>query len=129
MPRIAILGATGAVGEVLRECLAERNFPAGDLVLLASERSAGRSLPYAGEEIEVRAVSADAFDGVDIAIFSAGADRSRTWAPVAVERGAVVIDNSSAFRMRDDVPLVVSEVNPHALRGHRGLIDSDAGGS
>jgi aspartate-semialdehyde dehydrogenase len=122
MPRIAILGATGAVGAVIRECLAERNFPASDLVFLASERSAGRRLAYAGEELEVRAVSPEAFDDVEIAIFSAGAARSREWAPIAVERGAVVIDNSSAFRMQADVPLVVSEVNPHALRGHTGLI-------
>ena len=122
MPRIAILGATGAVGEVVRQCLAERNFPASDLVFLASARSAGKRLSYAGEEIEVRAVSAEAFDDVEIAIFSAGATRSREWAPIAMERGVVVIDNSSAFRMRDDVPLVVAEVNPHALRGHHGLI-------
>jgi aspartate-semialdehyde dehydrogenase len=122
MPRIAILGATGAVGAVIRECLEERNFPASDLVFLASERSAGRRIRYAGEEIEVRAVSPEAFDDVEIAIFSAGATRSREWAPIAIERGAVVIDNSSAFRMRDDVPLVVSEVNPHALHGHAGLI-------
>ncbi len=122
MPRIAILGATGAVGSVLREVLAERGFEAADLRCLASPRSAGTRVAYGDDEIEVAAVSADAFAGIDIAIFSAGAARSREWAPIAIERGAVVVDNSSAFRMLPDVPLVVADVNPHAVRTHRGLI-------
>jgi aspartate-semialdehyde dehydrogenase len=122
VPRVAILGATGAVGEVMRAVLAERAFPVDELICLASERSAGTRVPFAGEEVPVRAVSAEAFEGVDIALFSAGASRSREWAPVAVERGAVVVDNSSAFRMEPDVPLVVADVNPDAARGHRGVI-------
>ncbi len=122
MPRLAILGATGAVGSVMRQVLAERNFPLSDLVCLASERSAGSRVGFAGEQVEVQAVSAAAFEGVDIALFSAGASRSREWAPVAVQAGAVVVDNSSAFRMDPDTPLVVAEVNPHAARTHRGLV-------
>jgi aspartate-semialdehyde dehydrogenase len=121
-PRVAILGATGAVGEVLRQVLAERRFDLSELVCLASPRSAGTRVRFGDEELEVRAVEPDAFDGVDLAIFSAGATRSREWAPVAIERGAVVVDNSSAFRMQPDVPLVVADVNPHALREHRGLV-------
>ncbi|MCC5950024.1 MAG: aspartate-semialdehyde dehydrogenase [Nitriliruptoraceae bacterium] len=113
--RLAIVGATGAVGRQMRRLLETRDFELeGDPVFLASERSAGTTLPFAGREVEVRAISEDAFDGVDIAMFSAGGSRSRDWAPVAAARGAVVIDNSSAFRMDDEVPLVVSEVNPHA---------------
>ena len=118
-PRIAVVGATGAVGQQMRRLLAERDFPIeGDPVFLASERSAGTRLPFKDGGVEVQAISAEAFDGIDIALFSAGGDRSKQWASVAVERGAVVIDNSSAFRMDDEVPLVVSEVNPEAL-AHR----------
>ncbi len=114
--RVAIVGATGAVGQEMRRQLDHRGFPLdGEPVFLASERSAGTTLPWKDGEVEVRAVSADAFDGVDIALFSAGGGRSREWAPIAVERGATVIDNSSAFRMDDQVPLVVSEVNPEAI--------------
>ena len=119
MARVAVLGATGAVGEVMREILHQRRFPVDELVCLASERSAGTRVAFGDDEVEVRAVSADAFDGVDVALFSAGATRSREWAPVAVERGAVVVDNSSAFRMDPDVPLVVADVNPHAIGEHR----------
>ena len=122
MPRVAILGATGAVGGVMRQVLAERNFPISDLVCLASERSAGTRVGFAGEQIEVQAVGPEAFDDVDIALFSAGASRSREWAPAAIAAGAVVVDNSSAFRMDPDTPLVVAEVNPHAARAHRGLV-------
>ncbi len=122
MPKLAILGATGAVGTVMREVLSERNFPAADLVCLASERSAGQRVRFGDEEVEVAAVRPGCFDGVDIALFSAGATRSREWAPHAIDAGAVVVDNSSAFRMEPDVPLVVAEVNPHAAREHRGLI-------
>ena len=117
--RIAIVGATGAVGEEMRRQLARRDFPLeGDPVFLASERSAGKRLPFGSGEVEVQAITPEAFDGVDIALFSAGGARSKEWAPVAAERGAVVIDNSSAFRQDEDVPLVVAEVNPDAL-GHR----------
>lgn len=122
MPRVAILGATGAVGDVLRRVLAEREFPLDDLVCLASPRSAGKRVPFGDDEVEVQAVSPEAFEGVDIALFSAGATRSREWAPIAVERGAVVVDNSSAFRMQPDVPLVVADVNPEAAREHRGIV-------
>ncbi|MFP4147984.1 MAG: aspartate-semialdehyde dehydrogenase [Nitriliruptoraceae bacterium] len=122
--RVAVVGATGAVGEEMRRQLDRRDFPLdGEPVFLASERSAGRTLPWRGSEVEVRAISADAFDGVDIALFSAGGARSKQWAPVAAERGAVVIDNSSAFRRDEDVPLVVAEVNPDAVRERpRGIV-------
>jgi aspartate-semialdehyde dehydrogenase len=117
--RVALLGATGAVGREMRRLLAARGFPVdGEPVFLASERSAGTRLPWGDGEVEVRPVSADAFDGVDVALFSAGGGRSREWGPVAAEAGAVVIDNSSAWRMDDGVPLVVSEVNPDAI-AHR----------
>jgi aspartate-semialdehyde dehydrogenase len=113
--RVAVLGATGAVGTELLRLLDERAFPlAGDPVVLASARSAGNRIAWRGGELTVQEVSADAFRGVDIALFSAGATRSREWAPVAAAAGAVVIDNSSAFRGDPDVPLVVSEVNPGA---------------
>jgi aspartate-semialdehyde dehydrogenase len=122
--RVAIVGATGAVGEEMRRQLGRRAFPLeGDPVFLASERSAGKRLPWRGGEVEVRAITAEAFDGVDIALFSAGGARSKEWAPIAAERGAVVIDNSSAFRRDEDVPLVVSEVNPAAIaRRPRGIV-------
>ena len=114
--KVAIVGATGAVGQEMRRQLDQRGFSLdGEPVFLASERSAGTTLPWKDGEVEVRAVSAEAFDGVDVALFSAGGRRSREWAPVAAERGATVIDNSSAFRMDDQVPLVVSEVNPEAI--------------
>jgi aspartate-semialdehyde dehydrogenase len=122
VPRLAILGATGAVGGVLREVLAERSLDIDDLRCLASPRSAGSLVSFGDDQIEVQAVSPEGFDDIDIAIFSAGAARSREWAPIAIERGAVVIDNSSAFRMQPEVPLVVADVNPQAARGHHGLI-------
>ena len=113
--RVAVLGATGAVGTELLRLLDARAFPvAGDPVVLASARSAGRKVRWRDGELTVREVSAEAFEGVDIALFSAGATRSREWAPVAAAAGAVVIDNSSAFRGDPDVPLVVAEVNPDA---------------
>jgi aspartate-semialdehyde dehydrogenase len=121
--RVAVLGATGAVGRTMLKVLEERRFPVDELVLLASERSAGTRLSALGREWEVRPVSAQAFQGCDIALFSAGASRSREWAPVAAEAGAVVIDNSSGWRMDPEVPLVVPEVNGY--RAHhppRGII-------
>lgn len=122
--RVAILGATGAVGNEVRRLLLDRNFPLdGDPVLLASPHSAGQRVQFADRQLEVREVSPDQFDGIDIATFSAGAARSRQWAPVATAAGAVVVDNSSAFRMDDDVPLIVSEVNPQETRNRpRGII-------
>ena len=113
---IAVLGATGAVGLKMLEVLAERRFPAREIRALASPRSAGVEVPYGNEKLRVQAVSASAFDGVDIALFSAGAGPSREWAPIAASKGACVIDNSSAWRMDDDVPLCVPEVNIDAAR-------------
>ena len=113
--RVAVLGATGAVGTEVLRLLASRGFDVeGEPVLLASERSAGARLPWRSGEVEVRPVSAEAFAGVDVAILSAGATRSREWGPIAAEHGAVVVDNSSAWRMDPEVPLVVAEVNPEA---------------
>ncbi|MCS6782727.1 MAG: aspartate-semialdehyde dehydrogenase [Gloeomargarita sp. SKYBB_i_bin120] len=120
--RVGILGATGAVGTEMRQLLAERQFPVSELRLLASPRSAGQTLPFQGEPVPVRPVSAAELTGLDILLASAGAAVSREWAPLAVAKGAVVIDNSSAFRLQADVPLVVPEVNPQALAQHRGLI-------
>ncbi len=119
---IAILGATGAVGQTMLRVLEERNFPVDEIRLLASERSAGKELEYMGIKYKVEAVTPEAFEGIDIALFSAGGSRSKQWAPIAVEKGAIVIDNSSAFRMDDDVPLVVPEVNPEDVKWHKGII-------
>ncbi|HEY9874084.1 MAG TPA: aspartate-semialdehyde dehydrogenase [Candidatus Obscuribacterales bacterium] len=120
--RVAILGATGAVGTELLELLEGRNFPIADLKLLASPRSAGRTLPFKGEELPVEAVSDRAFDNIDIVLASAGGSTSKVYAPKAVNAGAVVIDNSSAFRLDPQVPLVVPEVNPEAAATHKGII-------
>ena len=119
---IAIVGATGAVGEELLRVLERRRFPVGKLTLLASARSVGKTLAFNGKEHPVQELTRDAFAGVDIAFFSAGATRSREFAPAAMAAGAVVVDNSSAFRMQDDVPLVVPEVNGADLKAHKGLI-------
>ncbi|MBW3630267.1 MAG: aspartate-semialdehyde dehydrogenase [Gemmatimonadetes bacterium] len=112
---VAVLGATGAVGRTMLEVLVERNVPVEQLTLLASERSAGRRVEWQGREYTVRAPGPGTFRGVDYALFSAGADRSKSWGPRAAEEGAVVIDNSSAWRMDPQVPLVVPEVNADAL--------------
>jgi aspartate-semialdehyde dehydrogenase len=119
---VAVLGATGAVGQELLALLAERQFPVRELRVLASPRSAGQSIPWKGGTVTVQPVSATAFEGVDVVLASAGGSVSRQWAPVAASAGAVVIDNSSAFRLDRDVPLVVPEVNPDAAFGHRGII-------
>ncbi|HEX6257710.1 MAG TPA: aspartate-semialdehyde dehydrogenase [Euzebyales bacterium] len=117
---IAVVGATGAVGQDLRRLLLRRHVDHDDVVLIASERSAGRRLAFGDREVAVRALSEPGvFDGVDIALFSAGGGRSREYAPQAVAAGALVVDNSSAWRMDPDVPLVVTEVNPDALDGMR----------
>lgn len=119
---VAILGATGAVGQELLELLAERKFPVKGLKLLASQRSAGSKIVFNGQAITVQAVDENSFEGVDLVLASAGGSTSRTWAKTAVAAGAVVIDNSSAFRMDENVPLVVPEINPEAAANHQGII-------
>ena len=119
---VAILGATGAVGQELLKLLAERKFPLKELKLLASPRSAGSKIEFEGKEITVTAVDDNSFKGVDLVLASAGGSTSKAWAKKAVEAGAVVIDNSSAFRMDDKVPLVVPEINPEAAATHQGII-------
>jgi aspartate-semialdehyde dehydrogenase len=119
---VAVVGATGAVGQEMIKTLEQRNFPVKKLILLASSRSAGKKLKFKGEEITVQELKPESFEGVDIALFSAGGERSKEFAPEAVKRGAVVIDNSSAFRMEPDVPLVVPEVNPEDVEWHKGII-------
>ena len=117
--RVAVVGGTGAVGTVMLRLLREREFPASEIVPFASERSAGRELDGG---LVVQALTEETIQGFDVALFSAGATRSREWAPRFVSAGAVVVDNSSAFRMDDSVPLVVSEVNPEALESHSAII-------
>lgn len=119
---VAVVGATGAVGTEILRVLESRDFPMDTLVPLASPRSVGRSVRFRGEDVPVQALAADAFQGVDIALFSAGASRSREFGPAAREAGALMVDNSSAFRMDADVPLVVPEVNGDQLGQHGGLI-------
>lgn len=121
-PHVAIVGATGAVGAELLETLERRHFPIGALSLLASARSVGRKLRFRGDSVAVRELNASALSGVDIALFSAGGAISRQWAPIAARAGAVVVDNSSAFRMDPAVPLVVPEINSRDISGHRGII-------
>lgn len=113
---VAIAGATGAVGAEMLKCLEQRDFPVSKLTLLASARSAGRKIPFRGDEVTVQELGHDSFEGVDIALFSAGGSLSLEYGPSAAAAGAVVIDNSSAFRMDPEVPLVVPEVNPEAVR-------------
>ncbi len=119
---VAVAGATGAVGQEMRKILEERGFPVKELKLLASAKSAGKKLSFKRAAIAVEELSESSFNGVDIALFSMGAELSRVYAPIAVRAGAVVIDNSSAFRMEAGVPLVVPEVNPDDLDGHKGII-------
>ena len=124
-PTLAIVGATGAVGTVMRDIISTRDDVWGEVRLIASARSAGRKLPVRGQEVEVQALTADAFDGVDLAMFDVPDEVSADWAPVAASRGVVVVDNSGAFRMDPDVPLVVPEVNPDAIRNRpRGIISN-----
>ncbi|RMG14024.1 MAG: aspartate-semialdehyde dehydrogenase [Deltaproteobacteria bacterium] len=115
---VAVCGATGAVGREMVEVLAERDFPVRSLRLFASERSEGEKIAFRGQEVEVRRLTEDAFEGVDLALFSAGSEVSRHFAPIAARSGAVVVDNSSAWRMDPEVPLVVPEVNPEDLAGY-----------
>ncbi|HCL91487.1 MAG TPA: aspartate-semialdehyde dehydrogenase [Verrucomicrobiota bacterium] len=121
-PHVAVVGATGAVGIEMIKTLEKRNFPAGKLTLLASARSVGKKLKYRGQELAVAELKKDSFGGIDIALFSAGGSISKEYAPAAAQAGCVVIDNSSAFRMDDRVPLVIPEINAADLKWHKGII-------
>jgi aspartate-semialdehyde dehydrogenase len=121
-PHVAVVGATGAVGVEMIKTLGKRDFPVGKLTLLASARSTGRKLPFRGEDIAVRELTKDSFAGIDIALFSAGGGISKEFAPLAAKAGCVVVDNSSAFRMDDAVPLVVPEINAADVKNHKGII-------
>jgi aspartate-semialdehyde dehydrogenase len=120
--RVGVVGATGAVGSTLLEILASRGFPVAEVVPFASERSAGNRVAFNGSEVEVRPLSDESIRGLDLVLSSAGGSISSEWAPRFVEAGAVVVDNTSFWRMHEDVPLVVSEVNPDAAENHNGLI-------
>jgi aspartate-semialdehyde dehydrogenase len=119
---VAIVGATGAVGVEMMKTLEKRNFPVGKLTLLASAKSAGKRLPFKGEEVAIEELKEDSFKGVDVALFSAGGSISKKFAPFATQSGAVVVDNSSAFRMEETVPLVVPEINGADVAANRGII-------
>jgi len=121
-PVIAVVGATGAVGREMLKTLEQRNFPAAEVIALASARSEGTRILYNDQELTVRKLEDDSFAGVDLALFSAGGATSEKYAPVAVKSGCVVVDNSNAWRMDEDVPLVVPEVNPGDLEKHKGII-------
>jgi aspartate-semialdehyde dehydrogenase len=120
--RVGVLGATGAVGSTILGVLAEREFPAAEIVPFASERSAGREIELGEEELEVRALGEDSIQGLDIVLSSAGGAISAEWAPKLVDAGAVVVDNTSYWRMREDVPLVVAGINPEAIDAHKGIV-------
>ena len=119
---VAIVGATGAVGIELLRVMERRAFPVAELRLLASPRSAGKNLEFRGQDFSIAALQQNSFAGIDLAFFSAGAGTAKQFAPIARRAGAVVIDNSSAFRMDADVPLIIPEINPEDIRGHRGMI-------
>ena len=119
---VAIVGVTGAVGQTTLKILEERKFPVKALRVFASERSVGKAITFKGETIRIGKLGPEAFKGVDVALFSAGSAQSKEYAPVAVKAGAVVVDKSNAFRMDPHVPLVVPEINAHAVRGHRGIV-------
>jgi aspartate-semialdehyde dehydrogenase len=121
-PHVAVVGATGAVGIEMLKVLERRRFPVGQLTLLASARSVGKKLTFAGKEITVTELTKDSFKGIDIALFSAGGSISREFAPIAAAAGCVVVDNSSAFRQDDRVPLVVPEINAADVRNHHGIL-------
>ena len=120
--KVGVLGATGLVGTTIIELLASRDFPVAELRPLASERSAGKTIEFGSKVLSVQAVSDEAIQGLDLVLSSAGGSVSAEWTPKLVEAGATVVDNTSYWRMHDDVPLVVSEVNPDALEGHKGII-------
>lgn len=119
---VAVVGATGLVGRKMLETLEKRNFPIRTIKLLASERSRGKTLPFRGEQLPVEVLTETSFKGVEIALFSAGGGTSKKFAPCAAKDGCVVVDNSSAWRMDPEVPLVVPEVNPHDIKKHKGII-------
>ncbi|MEC8935318.1 MAG: aspartate-semialdehyde dehydrogenase [Planctomycetota bacterium] len=119
---VAVVGVTGAVGQEMLDVLEARDFPLSGIRPLASERSAGKTVQFKGEDLPVEVLGPDSFSGIDLALFSAGASISREYAPLAVDSGAVVVDNSSAFRMDPEIPLVVPEVNSGAIAGHKGII-------
>ena len=121
-PTVAIVGATGAVGVELLQCLEQRKFPLKELKLFASARSAGKTMKFRGKDLRVEELGEGSFAGVDIGLFSAGSGTSKKFAPIAVKAGTVVVDNSSAFRMDPDVPLVVPEINGEAIATHKGII-------
>ena len=121
-PHVAIVGASGAVGVEMIRTLERRNFPVGSLRLLASKRSAGKSLNFRGETLTIEELTPSSFEGVDITLFSAGGGISKEWGPEAVKAGAVVVDNSSAFRLDASVPLVVPEINAQDALSHQGII-------
>ncbi len=121
-PHVAVVGATGAVGIEMIKTLEQRKFPVGKLTLLASARSVGKTLPFKGQSVTVQELTKESFAGIDIALFSAGGSISREFAPIAAKAGCVVVDNSSAFRMDDTVPLVVPEINAADVKQHRGII-------
>ncbi len=120
--RVGVLGATGLVGTTILDLLARRDFPASEVVPFASARSAGKTIEWGGETLEVRPLNDETIQGLDLVLSSAGGSVSAEWTPRFVEAGAVVVDNTSHWRMHDDVPLVVAEVNPEALAGHRGIV-------
>src|SRR5687767_315522 len=121
-PHVAVVGATGAVGIEMIRTLEKRRFPTGKLTLLASARSAGKKLQFGGEAVTVHQLAKDSFAGIDLALFSAGGSISKEFAPIAAKAGCVVVDNSSAFRMDDAVPLIVPEINAADLKRHQGII-------
>ncbi|MGB7768263.1 MAG: aspartate-semialdehyde dehydrogenase [Verrucomicrobiia bacterium] len=121
-PHVAVVGATGAVGVEMIKTLEKRNFPVGKLTLLASARSAGKTLKFRGQDVAVKELTKDSFAGMDIALFSAGGGISREFAPIAAKAGCVVVDNSSAFRQDDNVPLVIPEINAADVKWHKGII-------
>ena len=120
--RLGVVGATGAVGSTILEVLTEREFPVRELVPFASERSAGKKVEFRGEKVECRPLTPETIQGIDLALASAGGKISAEWAPKLVEAGAVVVDNTSYWRMHDDVPLVVAGVNDDAVEGHNGIV-------
>src|SRR5690242_740041 len=120
--RVGVLGATGAVGGTILAVLEERGFPADEVVPFASQRSAGKRIEWNGTELECRALDEETIQGLDVVLSSAGGAVSSEWAPRFVDAGAVVVDNTSYWRMHDDVPLVVAGVNPDAAAGHRGIV-------
>ena len=121
-PQVAVVGATGAVGIEMIQTLEKRQFPVGQLTLLASARSVGKRLAFRGTTVPVQELTKDSFRGIDIALFSAGGSISKEFAPIAAQAGCVVVDNSSAFRMDPSVPLVVPEINPEDVEWHKGIL-------